>query len=133
MKIIHLSDPEHGWIEITFGEESVSHILTASDVPNDGLRELAAATSLLLAGSMDETVEFSLEPDFATCRLRREGQAVRVVVSLPDQAEPVFDATFPLHAFARRLRFELLRIEPCYSVPHAWTHPFPHREVANLA
>src|SRR5688572_27715355 len=56
MKIFRLSVPRHGWIDITFGHEPDSYTLTASHVPNDCLRELAAATSRLLAGAVDEVI-----------------------------------------------------------------------------
>jgi hypothetical protein len=133
MKIFRLSDPVHGWIGLTFGEEPDTYTLTASDVPNDCLRDLAAATVRLLGGSTHETVEFSLEPSFATCDLYRESDSLRVVVKHPEHVTPAFEATFPLRAFSRRLRFELLRIESRYSAQDGWTQPFPQHEVANLA
>src|SRR5687767_932371 len=110
MKIFHLSEPKHGWIDVTFGEPPDSFTLTVSDVPNDCLRDLAAATARLLRHSTTETVEFSLEPTFATCALHRESDSVHVVVRHPEHVDPAFDATFPLRAFAQRVRFELLRI-----------------------
>jgi hypothetical protein len=131
IQMIHLSIPEHGWIDITFGDEPESYTVVASDVPNDCLRDLAAATSLLLDGSTDETVEFSLEPDFANCHLHRGFDSVVVTVKDPFQVT-VFQGTFPLRAFAQKLRDELLRIEPCYSDGTSWTQPFPHDEVAQL-
>jgi hypothetical protein len=133
VRIFLLSEPRHGWIDITFGQPPDSYTLTASDVPNDCLRDLAAAVSRLLAESMEESVQFSLEPDFATCRLHRDADSVRVVLRKPGQEVPAFDATFPLREFAEELRGELLRIEPRYSAEDGWTQPFPHREVANLA
>jgi hypothetical protein len=135
MDIIRLSEPVHGWIEITFGTEPDSHTVCASDVPNDCLRDLAAAIVRLLAGSTDETIEFSLEPTFATCQLHRNLDSLHVVVKNPDpdREAPDFDATFPLRAFARRLKSELLRIESRYSDQNGWTQPFPSREVAKLS
>jgi hypothetical protein len=133
MKIFHLSEPKHGWIDVTFGQPPDAYTLTVSDVPNDCLRDLAAATARLLRHSTHEIVEFSLEPAFATCELHRESDSVRVIVRHPEHDDPVFDATFPLHAFARRVRFELLRIQPRYSVDDGWTRPFPEHEIANLA
>jgi hypothetical protein len=133
MKIFHLSDPKHGWIDVTFGEPPDTFTLTVSDVPNDCLRDLAAATARLLRHSTHETVEFSLEPAFVTCELQRESDLVRVVLRHPDHVDAAFDASFPLRAFARRVRFELLRIQSRYSVDDGWTQPFPEHEVANLA
>lgn len=133
MNIVHLSEPVHGWIDITFGQEPDCYTLTASDVPNDCLRDLPGATSRLLQGSTEEIVEFSLEPDFARCLLRRDSDSVSIVIHHPDHDSPVFAGAFPLQAFARRVRFELLRIEPRYSADDGWTQPFPDREVADLA
>ena len=48
MKIFHLSEPSHGWINITFGESPDTFTMTVSDVPNGCLRELAAAIARLL-------------------------------------------------------------------------------------
>ena len=132
VKIFHLSEPKHGWVDVTFGEPPDAFTFTVSGVPNDCLRDLAAATARLLRHSTDETVEFSLEPAFAICQLHRELDSVRVVVRHPAHADPAFDATFPLCAFARRVRFELLRIQPRYSAQDGWTRPFPEHEVANL-
>jgi hypothetical protein len=133
MKIFHLSEPKHGWIDVTFGEPPHAFTQTVSDVPNDCLRDLAAAVARLLRHSTHELVEFSLEPAYLTCELHRESDSVRVVLNHPDHDGAVFDASFPLHAFARRVRFEMLRIQPSYSVEDGWTQPFPEREVANLA
>lgn len=131
-KIFHLSEPRHGWIDIIFGEPPDAFTLTVSDVPNDCLRDLAAATARLLRYSTQETVEFSLESAFASCELQREADSVRVMVRHLERVDPAFDATFPLHAFARRVRFELPRIQPRYFVEDGWTQPFPEHEGANL-
>jgi hypothetical protein len=133
MKIFHLSEPKHGWIDVTFGQPPDTFTLTASYTPNDCLRDLAAATARLLRHSTHETVEFSLEPAFAECELHRESDSVRVVVRLPGHVDPAFNTTFPLRAFAQRVRFELLRMQSHFSVQDKWTHPFPEHEVANLA
>lgn len=132
MKIFHLSEPKHGWIDVTFGQPPGAFTLTVSDVPNDCLRDLAAAIARLLRHSTREKVEFSLEPKFATCEMHRESDSVRVVVRHPDCDGPAFDGTFPLRAFARRVRFELLRIQPRYAANDGWTQPFPDHEVAIL-
>lgn len=132
MKILNLSNPVHGWIDITFGEEPEIYTLTASDVPNDCLRDLAAATVRLKKGSIRESVEFSIEPGFVKCELYRESDSLRVVFNHPEHTGPVFDATFPFTAFSNRLKFELLRIESSYSTHGGWTQSFPHREVGDL-
>ena len=107
--------------------------MTVSDVPNDCLRELAAALARLLKCGSREVVEFSLEPEFAICELHREEDSVRVIIRLPECSEAVFEAMVPLRAFALRVRFELLRIQPLYSAADGWTQPFPTHEVANLS
>jgi len=132
MRIFHLGEPTHGWIDITFGREANVYTMTVSDVPNDCLRDLATAVSLLLRGSTSESVEFSLEPGFATCELRREADEVQIVVSHPDHLAPVFTDSFPLRPFANRVRFEMLKIRHRYAVDDGWTQVFPEREIANL-
>src|SRR4051812_112328 len=132
MEIFHLSEPKHGWIDVTFGEPPDAFTQRVSCVPNDCLRDLAAATARLLQHSTHEVVEFSLEPVFMKCELHREANTVRVVLMHPGHDGAVFEVPFPLGAFARRVRFELLRIQPLYSVKDGWDHPFPVNEVANL-
>jgi len=82
MKIFHLTTPRHGWIDVTFGELPDAFTQTVSSVPNDCLRDLAAATARLLRHSAHEVVEFSLEPAFMTCELHRETDSVRLVSSI---------------------------------------------------
>lgn len=133
MSIFHLSEPKHGWINVTFGEPPDTFTQTVSDVPNDCLRDLAAAIARLLRNSTHEVVEFSLEPAFMTCELHRQSDSLRVVLRHPDHDGVPFEASFPLRAFAQSVRFALLRIQPHYSVEDGWAQPFPEREVANLA
>ena len=133
MKIFHLSQPNHGWIDITFGQPPDSHTVIASCIPNDCLRDLAGATSRLLTGSIDEVVKFSLEPGFAMCHMHCDSGSVRVALRDHHSENLLFDAIFPLHAFAKRLRFELLRIESRYSDQDGWKQPFPKHEIDNLA
>ena len=132
MKILRLSEPQHGWIELTFGKEPETYTLTASDIPNDCLLELAAATARLLRGAASEVVEFSLEPDLATAEFTREGESIRLRITKAENAVAIFVATLTLRAFAQRLRFELLRIEENFADPNHWAQPFPRGEVSNL-
>jgi hypothetical protein len=133
MKILHISNPVHGWIDITFGQEPDAYTVTASDVPNDCLRDLAAAIVRLNASSNHETVEFSIEPGFVTCDLFREIDSLRMVFRNREHATSAFETVFPFNAFSKRLRFELLRIQSAYVTEEGWTQPFPHREVSSLS
>lgn len=81
MRIVHLSEPKYGWIDITFGEPPDAFTQTVSDVPNDCLRDLASATARLLQHSTQEVVQFWLEPSFMTCELHCESDSFRVVLS----------------------------------------------------
>lgn len=134
MKILRFSDPSHGWIDITFGVPPDDYtLLGASDVPNDCLHELAEATVRLLHGSAEQSVHFSLEPGFAVCRLVRDIDMMQLTLCLPHHDTPVFESSFPLKAFARRLRLELLRIKDRYTAKDGWSQAFPEREVDALA
>lgn len=133
MKILHISNPVYGWIDITFGEEPDTYTVTASDVPNDCLRDLAAAMVRLKEGSTRETVEFSIEPGFVRCELFREIDSLRMVFRNREHAASSFETDFPFTAFSKRLRFELLRIASSYGTDEGWTQPFPHREVSSLS
>ncbi len=131
-KILRLSAPSHGWMEVIFEQSPERLVLYISDAVNDGLAELAEAVARLLNGSTEEVVEFCLEPDYATCRLQREEKTVRISVYLPEVEAPLFKGTEPLRSFADGLRESLLDLEPCWSDDTAWTYPFPHGEVALL-
>ena len=131
--MVHLSEPEHGWIYVTFGEPPGAFKLDASYTPNDCLCELAGGLARLLRHSTREVVEFSLEPGYAVCELHREADVLHLILTLPGEKEAAFEAWFSLGAFARKVRFELLRIRPRFSVKGGWMQPFPEHEVANLA
>ena len=129
MKMLQFSQPQHGWIEIEIRTDHGNHKVVASDVPNDCIRELVEATVRLLSGSGSEQVQFSLEPDYATWRLQRLGLELRVAVLEPKDVEPVFEASFPVVAFAKRLAFECKRIQPSFAKVGAWSSDYPRREV----
>ncbi|MFN3168017.1 MAG: hypothetical protein ACE37H_13235 [Phycisphaeraceae bacterium] len=133
MATLSLSDPEHGWIDITFSGAQGSYQLTASDVPNDCLSELASAVVHLSLGSDIETAYFSLEPGFATCRMQREADVVTMTLSCPNVDKPVFLTKVALVELRDNLRTELLRIKQMYSADDGWGQPFPAKTIENLA
>jgi hypothetical protein len=133
MALLSFSDPEHGWIDITFSGAKEAYQLTASDVPNDCLSELASAVVNLSLGSEVETVQFSLEPGFATCELRREVNVVVLALSCPNVAAPVFKARVALMELRDNLRSELVRIKHLYSPDDGWAQPYPEKTVRKLA
>jgi hypothetical protein len=133
MKVFSLSEPDHGWIDLTVGTPSAPCTMRVSNVPNDGLRDLAEALVRLRAGSTRETVRFSLEPAFARWELHRDGDAVRLEVLLPGRIGPECAVTVPLRSLTRRVRSELRRLGPRYEADDGWNRPFPEREVAQLA
>jgi hypothetical protein len=130
--MLSFGEPTHGWIDVTFRDGVNSYTATVSDVPNDCLRDLAAATSRLLSWSAPETVEFSLEPDFLRCDMVCDGDTLHFSVFEPELEAPAFSAAFPLRAFAAQLHAEMLRIRPRYEAEDGWTQVFPELEVSNL-
>lgn len=132
MKILNFSDPSHGWIDISIGSGSERHTLTVSDMPNDCMGELAAATTRLIAGSGEERIEFSLEPDFATLCLTLATDLVQLRLFHPHHSNAILDTSYPLDAFARELKIELRRIRPLFDSPEGWTQPFPEKEFSSL-
>jgi hypothetical protein len=132
MKALRFSEPRNGWMEITLSSYEADYTVLASAVPNDCIKDLVQATIRILSGSSIENSQFSLEPDYATCRLRRDGQDVHVSIMEPGSEGPVFEATFPAVPFAKRLIFECKRLQPFYGKAATWGWEFPVREVECL-
>lgn len=78
-----------------------------------------------------EVVESSLEPDFTACVLKRENRFFTALRCFKIE-RTVFQQSFPLELFGRRLRFELQRIRPLYSVVDGCARLFSEHEAVNF-
>jgi hypothetical protein len=132
MKALRFSEPRNGWMEITFTGDEADYTVVASAVPNDCVRDLVQATIRTLSSSSAEQAQFSLEPDYAPCRLRRDDQGIHVSIAEPGSESPVFEAVFPAVPFARRLIFECKRLQPFYGKAASWGWAYPVREIECL-
>ena len=132
MKALRFSEPQDGWIEIAFMAGQANYTVVASAVPNDCVSDLVQALVRLLFGSGAEQVQFSLEPEYATCHMRRDGANLHVTILQPKRNEPVFEATFPILPFAKRIAFECKRLQPVYGKTATWGWEYPAREVELL-
>ena len=132
MKVLHFSEPRNGWMQITFTGDGTDYTVVVSAVPSDCVRDLVKATIQILSGSIADQVQFSLEPDYATCHLRRDGEDVRVSIVERGCESPVFKALFPAVPFAKRLIFECKRLQPFYGKAVTWAWEYPVREVECL-
>jgi len=63
-------EPRHGWMEITIDDSKKKVKLDISDVPCNSILRLAKILLKLLDGSLEEDVEFSLEPEYALWKFK---------------------------------------------------------------
>jgi hypothetical protein len=132
MKLLRFSEPRNGWMEITFTGDERDYTVLASAVPNDCVSDLVLAMQRILSGSSAEDVQFSLEPNYTKCHLRREGRDIHVSIVEPHADNTAFEAVFPAVAFAKRVVFECKRLQPLYNKPTGWGREYPSREVEGL-
>ena len=127
--------PEHGWLEFKISDIKNEVVLDTSDVPNNHLQELTIALNRLREGSLQEEVEFSLEPDFALCRFKVNNEFIDIEI-------------YPNGSRLNPIQFSGLRSKVMHSVYKSlrdlesldiWKHPdcdekywswnFPHSEL----
>lgn len=127
--------PEHGWLEFKISDFDNEVVLDISDVPNNALETLAVALNRLRMGSLQEAVEFSLEPYFALCRFKVQGDYIDVEV-YPNASRSnsvIFSGlkNKAMHSLYKSLR-DLESLD-CWKHPECdkviWSWDFPHQEL----
>lgn len=135
---LKFGSPEHGWLSVELSINGWRQELDVSDVPGDSLCMLATAALDLAARRDEARVEWFLEPVEATWAFRRVGDRVEVEVRTTSKAmAPVRLDAGTAEEVCLVIWRALRRLEsdPVWTRADAdrvWSHPFPHREVAQL-
>jgi hypothetical protein len=133
---LRFGSPSHGWLDVELARADDRMSLAVSDVPGDSLRMLAAAALDLATGRQEAHVVWFLEPIEAHWTFRRVEDRVEVraaVAALGKTLTAAGRAEEILLVIWRALR--RLEADPVWTNGRAarvWSHPFPHREVAQL-
>lgn len=133
---LKFGSPQHGWlsVELAAGDSRVS--LQVSDVPGDSLAMLAAAALDIATGRQEARVVWFLEPAEATWVFQRVGERVEVRAvtqgTPPARMEVGSAEEFSLVIWRALRRLESDPAWTHESAARVWSHPFPHREVAQL-
>ena len=134
---IQFSKPEHGWIVSKISDSAKSAELTVSDVPCDSLAMLVESANRLFGGSRKESVEWSLEPEYANWDFQLTEETIEL--------KAYDEASSKSHAF-RENKTRLLRtiynalkdIEPYFPSKEApddtqiWSWGFPSEGLVQL-
>ncbi|WP_375765206.1 hypothetical protein NR798_26170 [Archangium gephyra] len=133
---LKFGSPHHGWLGVELADANSSVSLEVSDVPGDSLAMLAAAALDIATGQQEARVVWFLEPAEATWVFQRVGDRVQVR-AIANGTPPALMVAGSAEEFSlviwRALRH--LESDPAWthaSAARVWSHPFPHREVAQL-
>ena len=128
-------EPQHGWVDFKISDSVHEIILDVSDVPNNCLESLALALNRLQEGSIEQEVEFSLEPVFAILRFNVNRKTLNLEV-FPDESR-VNSIKFygpknkVLHQLYKGLK-DLGSLD-CWQAKNAleniWSWEFPYKEL----
>ncbi len=133
---LRFGSPHHGWLDVELSGAGHHVALDVSDVPGDSLCMLATAALDLSAGREEARVVWFLEPVEATWVFRRAGDRVEVRASSGGRASVCLDAgTVEEVSLVIWRALRRLESDPAWTRADAsgvWSHPFPHREVAQL-
>ena len=128
---IQFGAPEHGWMEVTFGDRKID----ASDVPCDSLQELVKAMHNFLSGSDQEVVQWSLEPDYERWIFdRTEEQAMFHIVDSDDKrwvSNTNPEALIGVIANRLNQRYEA-SFKECPTIHEHWSWGFPIEGLRSL-
>lgn len=133
-----LGSPEHGWLPVTLTGPGGEAVLAASDVPADSLQMLATAAANLLDGvGGEQDVTWFLEPVECRWIFRPDGERATVSVDYDGgTAALIAVGTVPEVCAVVWRALRRLEADPAWADPargsRVWSHPFPHREVAQL-
>jgi hypothetical protein len=133
---LRFGPPHHGWLHVELADRERSVLLDVSDVPGDSLTMLAVAALDLVAGRREARVVWFLEPSEATWDFQREGDQVAVRATTQGAASVLLEGgTAEELALVIWRALRRLESDPAWSAVsdgRVWSHPFPHREVAQL-
>ena len=87
---ITFGTPEHGWLEVQLADKQTKHHLDASDVPCNSLESLVSAVLKLHNGSVEEEIEWSLEPSYEVWKFKVKEEKITLIISIDDKEKAVF-------------------------------------------
>lgn len=130
--------PEHGWMHLRVSLPPAELSLDVSDALVDSLDILAAALLRLLGGSIEEEVEWFLEPAVARWCFELRGEDLQLGIFLEQESEPRLahccQATALIAALVEGLC--VLEAQPCWGRNElseaSWSWPFPHARLQLL-
>ena len=130
---LNFGPPEHGWMQVQFNE----HELDVSDVPCDSLSLLMTALTHLVNGSQSESVEWSLEPEYATWTLERDAGNLVVSSRVGSQPSTIVGRCSLEVGLSNMIgALDLLAKAPCWKDDEEdlriWSWPFPFIELKRL-
>lgn len=132
--ILRFDTPEHGWMRVQVNDFA----LDVSDVPCDSLTHLTKILARLLSGSITESVDWSLEPEYARWIFNRSGDQLEWRMQETLESEAILIERGSLIEIADQIIVALsdLQNNPCWSVEdsesEAWSWPFPSIELERL-
>lgn len=135
---IEFGAPADGWMTIKVVEGDQEWQRDVSDVPRDSIRSFISSLSMLIQGSTETTVDWSLEPDYAQWRFLKNGSSVDFVIKDSQRANPRLIYRGSVCDVVHRMMKALgdLAAAPCWSDSKRsgaeWSWPFPEPELLRL-
>ena len=130
---LHFGTPKHGWMSVRVGDSE----LDVSDVPCDSLYGLVKIMERLLSGSLSETVEWSLEPEYAEWIFERCDDEIAFSLKTNSQSAPLLvERGAKLQIIDQIIdALSQLEREKCWvsdTELRTWSWPFPALELSRL-
>lgn len=133
---LRFGTPAHGWLDVELSGAEGRSVISASDVPGDSLLMLTCAACALMDGYPPGEVTWFLEPTELTWTFRLIREEIRVMESIDGvNFRKIAVATAGEIALTIWRALRRLEADPAWACPDSgrvWSHPFPHKETAQL-
>ena len=135
---VRFGAPRNGWMTLTVVAGDQEWQQDVSDVPCDSIRSLVSSLSMLLQGSMETTVHWSLEPEYAQWIFRRNGSCLDFSIRDSARTNPRLVYRANAREFVHRVMKALGDLAALHDWPDAecpvasWSWPFPKAELSQL-
>ncbi|MFC5049084.1 hypothetical protein ACFPK9_16010 [Rubritalea spongiae] len=127
---IIFGQPSHGWMTITVDEFRFD----ASDVPCDSLYGLCKALNSILSGSIDASVDWSLEPNYLVWKFTNNtSNCTLIITDHNDTLLASLDA--PTDKLIRSIIEAIITIKPFFDLDQDqinWSWDYPSDAILNL-
>jgi len=131
---LRFDTPKHGWMRVQV--EDIE--LNVSDVPCDSLLHLTSVIARVMSGSPSESVEWSLEPEYAKWLFDRSGDELEFRVEADSRSVATLVERGSVEHILDQIISALsdLQVNPCWSQDGSgtriWSWPFPSTELKRL-